>query len=120
MGSQVVYDSALFHTFSSGGIIALILYIGILLIMLWNCYQFFFYANTSPEFKLFFYLFILVIGSGFGAPVLTLNRSSIILWVFIGLTLQFLSLYVKEKRMSVPVKEERQMLTEQQMEIVAK
>ena len=97
LGSQQIYDSAFFHVFSSGGLIALIMYLGILFILLFSCYQFYFYSYNSPEFKLYLSLFLLTIVGGLGAPVLTINRSSIILWVFIGLVLQFLSICKKEK-----------------------
>jgi hypothetical protein len=97
LGSQETYDSAFFHLFSSGGFIALFLYITVLIVLLWSVYEFYVFARKSPEFKLFFCLFLLTVIGGLGAPVLTLNRSSVILWVFIGLTLQSLSVCVKEK-----------------------
>lgn len=98
LGSQQTYDSAFFHVFSSGGLIALIMYLGILFTLLFSCYQFYIYAFNSPELKLYLSLFLLTIVGGLGAPVLTINRSSIILWVFIGLAFQFLSIYKKEIR----------------------
>ena len=46
------------------------------------------YKNQS-ETQFFIGLSVLIWGVSFGAPVLTLNRVSLILWVFIGLLNQY-------------------------------
>ncbi|MGK7376402.1 hypothetical protein ACSFXN_01100 [Planococcus sp. 1R117A] len=97
LGSQNVYDSAFFHIFSSGGLTALGVYILLLIYFIWMSYKFYKYSLNSQEFKLFLALVLITIFGGLGAPVLTLNRSSVVLWVFLGLLLQFLSILMKEK-----------------------
>lgn len=97
LGSQQVLDSGFFHFFADGGLIGLVFYVIILLTFCCLCFQFVNHTRLSSETKFFFFLVVLIILSSFGAPVLTLNRSSAILWVFIGLLLNYLSLQMKGK-----------------------
>jgi len=99
LGSQRTYDSALFHFFSSGGLISLSMYIILLLIIARMVYETYRYTGFNAETKLFLGLFVLIIVGGLGAPILTLNRSSIVIWVFVGLLLQYLCV-IKTQRIN--------------------
>lgn len=56
-----------------------------------------FFGTIGSESKFFVLLTILITSSSFGAPTLTLNRVSTILWIFIGLLLQYLYFEGKQK-----------------------
>lgn len=113
LGSQQVYDSGFFHFFASGGIIALSAYILILLTFCWLLFEFFYYTGISSETILFLSLVAIIIMGSFGAPVLTLNRSSVILWALVGLLLRYLSLvktykFQEQKNNKIQIKTEIQ------------
>lgn len=100
-GKYQTVDSAFFSFFSMGGMIGLVLYILILLFFVITSLRFISHFQKSPESKLYLYVTLLIIGGSFGVPVLTINRASIVLLVFIGLLLQhFYSLNILEKNIS--------------------
>ncbi len=83
LGSQIVYDSAFFHMYSSGGIVALLLYVSILAILIFLSFKLMRRKHTKEEGLFLMNVTLLILLSSFGAPVLTLNRTAVILWVFI-------------------------------------
>lgn len=85
MGSQEIYDSAFYHFFSSGGLIALSIYILILLYLCYSSFSFFTIRSNGEESFFFLNITIIILISSFGSPVLTVNRASVICWVFICL-----------------------------------
>lgn len=97
LGSQQVLDSGFFHFFANGGLIGLGFYLLILLILCYSIIKISFYTKNSSETKFFIGITLLVIIASFGSPVLTLNRSSVILWLFIGLLLNYLSFRIQNK-----------------------
>ncbi|MGE7650478.1 hypothetical protein ACQKM1_22285 [Peribacillus frigoritolerans] len=97
LGSQQVLDSGFFHFFANGGLIGLGFYLLILLTLCYSIIKFYFYTKFSSETKFFIGITLLVIIASFGSPVFTLNRSSVILWLFIGLLLNYLSFVIQNK-----------------------
>ncbi|WP_239632965.1 hypothetical protein [Paenibacillus sp. H1-7] len=98
-GHLVTYDSGFFHFFGNGGIIALVMYVVILLFFVSMSLKFAKLFNNS-ESKMFSRLTMLIILGSFGVPVLTLNRISVVLWVMVGLLLQY---YWVQKKAVSPV-----------------
>ena len=87
--SELVLDNAYAEFFIQGGVIALVGYLIILLTI-------FIVSINSPiinkkESHLLFFIFLLIVGGGFGIPVLTANRFSTVCWVIIILLLHVLS-----------------------------
>lgn len=95
LGSQEVLDSGFFHFFATGGVIGLLFYIGILATLTYTSIKFILRTNISSESKLFLAIVLLVIIASFGAPVFTLNRSSVIVWVFISVLVNYLSVRIE-------------------------
>ncbi|MCF6095695.1 hypothetical protein L1766_01530 [Thermovorax subterraneus] len=91
MGSQRIYDSAFFHFFSSGGIIALLVYLLILIFLFLYGWKFFSVKNCREEAILLFDIILIIIFSSFGVPVLTINRVSVIIWVYICILFWYVS-----------------------------
>lgn len=87
-GNFSVFDSAFFYFFGSGGILALSIYIFILLTKAYISLKYIKVNRFGAESRIFMLITMLIIGSSIGAPVLTLNRVSTVIWVFIGLLLQ--------------------------------
>jgi hypothetical protein len=85
-------DNGYLEFFYQGGLVGLIFYMAILLVMVQHIFQV--YKRSPNECRLLAFLLIIVIGGGMGAPVLTINRSSIFLWVLIVLTVS-ISSYAK-------------------------
>jgi len=82
-------DNAYIEYFFYGGIVGLVFYIAILAVILWVAFR---GLKTNPKLgRLLMALWILIIGAGIGAPVLTINRSSIFLWVILVITFGVLS-----------------------------
>ena len=82
-------DSAYYEFFIYGGIVGLIFYIAILAVILWVAFR---GLRTDSELgRLLMALWILIIGAGIGAGVLTINRSSIFLLVILVITFGVLS-----------------------------
>ena len=88
-GKNPVYDSAFFYFFGNGGLIGLMFYLSILVILSSLSLKFFVANKGNSESKFFIFIFLLVVGASFGTPILTLNRVSVVLWVFIGLLVQY-------------------------------
>ena len=89
---QTTLDNAYYEFFLQGGLVGLILYILILSsigLTVLNNYR------KHSEGKFLLILFVLILGAGIGAPVLTLNRVSTICCVFIMLTYFIFYLYKK-------------------------
>ncbi len=87
-GEQAL-DNALIEYFLYGGIVGLAFYIAILAVILWVAFR---GLKTDPVHgKLLMSLWILINGAGIGAPVLTINRSSIFLWIILVITFGVLS-----------------------------
>ena len=82
-------DNAYIEFFLSGGIVGLIFYIAILIVIIRVAVH---GLKTDPPLGWFLIaLWVLIIGAGIGAPVITLNRASIFLWVIIVITFGVLS-----------------------------
>jgi len=104
LGSQKIYDSAFFHFFSAGGSIGLVFYFLLLLFFIWKLFDFYQHAGLSSEFKLLLGVVLVIFVGSFGAPVLTINRSSVLIWVLVCLSLLYFQ-HVKAEK--VPVSERR-------------
>jgi hypothetical protein len=82
-------DNAYIEYFFYGGIVGLVFYIAMLAVIVWVAFR---GLRTDPKLgRLLMALWILIIGAGIGAPVLTINRSSIFLWVILVITFGVLS-----------------------------
>ena len=82
-------DNAYLEFFIYGGIVGLVFYIAILTVILWVAFR---GLRTDPNLgRLLMFLWILIIGAGIGAPVLTINRASIFLWVILVIAFGVLS-----------------------------
>ncbi len=86
-GVNFALDNAYLEFFYQGGLIALTIYLGILIILGLSFFRKL--ASGLIEAKMALLLVALVLFAGFGAPVLTINRSSILVWVVL-MTLMFL------------------------------
>lgn len=76
-------DSAYVQFFYQGGLVALSLYAVMLGALTVHAYR---HRRAAPdESRLLMVLMILVVGAGLGAPALTLNRASVVLWALIVL-----------------------------------
>jgi len=91
MGSQKIYDSAFFHFFSSGGLIALSMYILVIFYLIVISLNFFIYNYIREEAVYFFNIVAIIILASFGSPILTINRASVIIWVFVALLLLYIN-----------------------------
>ncbi|MCF1613602.1 hypothetical protein LQF59_00815 [Tetragenococcus koreensis] len=82
-GFSDVYDSLYFYFFSIGGIIGL----AFLLILLLTFYKQISsqYKKKGSEYIVFLLLFCLIVAGGVGAPILTLNRVNILVWIMIAI-----------------------------------
>lgn len=98
-----VKDSEFFHFFGSGGLIGLCMYCLFLLMFIWYFVHYRKHIGPTKEMVFFGFLVILIVIGSFGAPIFTLNRSSVVLWTFIGLLLQYYSLSQKEEKSTIPV-----------------
>jgi 4-amino-4-deoxy-L-arabinose transferase-like glycosyltransferase len=78
-------DNGYLEFFYQGGFVALFIYVVILFILSSHAVRF--YNLARNECRLLFILIFLIIGAGFGAPVFTINRSSIFLWALIVLSI---------------------------------
>jgi len=77
-------DNGYIEFFYQGGFVGLLFYAMILYYLFRHIFKNF---NNSPdECRLLAFLMILVLGAGLGAPVLTINRSSILIWILIVLS----------------------------------
>lgn len=86
IGSFSIVDNAYFEIFAQGGTIALIIYMSILLLLLWFSIRG--ALRKNEECRLLFFITILLLGAGMGAPVLTINRFSPIFWTLLPLLLE--------------------------------
>jgi hypothetical protein len=87
MGSQVIYDSAFFHFFSSGGIFALCMYILLIIYFLVTSIQSLLRKYSKDESFFYFNIVLIILFGSFGSPILTVNRASVIVWVFVSILL---------------------------------
>ena len=82
-------DNAYIEFFIYGGIVGLTFYIAILAVILRVAFR---GLRTDPQLgMLLMALWILIIGVGIGVPVLTINRSSVLLWIILVITFGILS-----------------------------
>lgn len=88
-GQNPVYDSGFFYFFANGGSIGLALYITILSLLSLVGLRISVNYKKQSETKFFNLILILLLGANFGTPVLTLNRVSIVIWVFVCLLIQY-------------------------------
>jgi hypothetical protein len=88
-GAYEIYDSAYFNIFANGGLIGMVLYVLVLLMLVTLCVLYVSNQGFTPETKLFLGIVIMVTFAGFGAPVFTLNRVSILVWVTLGMLIQY-------------------------------
>ncbi len=98
-GVNFALDNAYLEFFYQGGLIALTIYLGILTILGLSFFRRL--ASGLIEAKMALLLVALVIFAGFGAPVLTINRSSILVWVVL-ITLMFLLWSAKPSKTMTP------------------
>ena len=90
-------DNAYIEFFYYGGSVALLLNILMLLVVF---YVAFLALQNAPKLgKFLFVLWVFIIGAGMGAPILTLNRSSIYLWVILVIAFGLVS---KRKQRKCP------------------
>lgn len=83
-GALHLMDNAFLEFFGQGGLVALVGYVLILASL--GATALGYLTRRSEEGRLLVALFILVLGGGLGAPVLTLNRFSTMYWVVLLLT----------------------------------
>ncbi|AQQ54202.1 hypothetical protein [Planococcus lenghuensis] len=88
-GQTPVYDSGYFQFFAVGGSIGFTLFILLLLYLSILSAIFIKQNRFQEESKFFLLINLLIIGSSIGSPTLTLNRVSLVMWIFIVLLLQF-------------------------------
>jgi hypothetical protein len=98
-GVTPVYDSAFFQFFATTGIIGLVLAVAVLFLLVFMSFKFLKQNKNKAESKLFFLITMLIIGSSLGSPVFTLNRVSIVLWVFLGLLHQYYTIEKSELKL---------------------
>jgi hypothetical protein len=92
-GSISCLDNGYLEFFFQGGAVALLAYFALLaMFFLWGLKSF---LRGYEEGRLLLAILVLVVGAGFGASVITLNRFSTILWVFN--TFLFLMLQMRRK-----------------------
>jgi hypothetical protein len=82
-GTSEILDNAYLEFFTQGGIVGLAWYLLILGIMGWSGIQGIM-KNTKYG-LIMLLLWLMIVAAGFGAPILTMNRSSILLLVFVCL-----------------------------------
>ena len=87
-GVTFALDNAYLEFFYQGGLVAMMLYIAVLTILGVSFFRGL--SSGNMEARLAFLLIIIVIFAGLGAPVLTINRASILMWVFL-ITLLFIN-----------------------------
>lgn len=81
LGSFTPLDSGYIEFLYQGGALTLVLYVGVLIVLLVNALR---SASAGiAEGRLQLLLWVLIVGGNFGAPVLTVNRASTILWVLL-------------------------------------
>ncbi len=88
-GHFPVLDNGYLAFFYQGGFIGLILYLSMLSIIFLSGVKYSLMKKKAGF--LLLYLSILIIGADFGAPVLTINRSSILMWILVVLCFSILS-----------------------------
>lgn len=84
-GAFTPLDNAYVQFFHQGGLVALLLYAGMLAAIGWHALRHRKVARDESRFLAV--LLVLVLGAGIGAPALTLNRSSVVVWALIVLTI---------------------------------
>lgn len=84
-GTAEILDNGYLEFFWQGGLVGLILYILIIATIAWAGIRGF--VENEEHGFLVIILCTMMIGAGFGGPVLTLNRSSILVWVFMSLAI---------------------------------
>lgn len=89
MRNMGALDNGYIEFFYYGGIVALVMYILILWLILARAIEGIKYNPTFGRFLLA--IWTLIIGGNIGAPVLTLNRASIFLWITVVLSIGILS-----------------------------
>jgi hypothetical protein len=77
----IAADNAYIEFFYQGGLVALGLYIGVVVVI--GAVSLQAVRQKNAEGKILVLILILIIGAGIGSPVLTLNRASIFIWVLI-------------------------------------
>lgn len=87
LGQNDVADSQWFQVFGISGIIGFLIFIVLTFILLWKALEYRFIKESFGESQLFGSLVILCVIASIGAPVYTLNRSSIVLWSLFGILL---------------------------------
>lgn len=85
LGQVQTVDSQYFQFYAHGGIYALISFSLFLILLLYLTMK---YKSTSSESSFFKSLIFLIIVGGLGIPVLTVNRSSLLLWIMLCLVLR--------------------------------
>jgi len=83
--AQSLLDNAFLEFFMQGGLPALLGYV--LLVLSLGVIGMQQWRRGTPEGRLLLAIFVLISGGGVGAPVLTLNRASTVLWVLLSLIL---------------------------------
>lgn len=84
-GIDTALDNGYLEFFYQGGMIALSLYIVLLSAVFLQAIAL--YRKDPSKGRFLIVLWILVVGAGIGAPTLTLNRSSILIWVLLILAI---------------------------------
>jgi hypothetical protein len=84
-GTAEILDNGYLEFFWQGGLVGLVLYILIIATIAWAGIRG--VVENEEHGFLVIILCTMVIGAGFGGPALTLNRSSILVWVFMSLAI---------------------------------
>jgi hypothetical protein len=95
-GRTSCFDNAYLEFFYQGGIIALLGYL--ILLGIYFLFSLFNFLKGHEEGRLLLAFFILLMGASFGAPVITINRSSAVFWVFTVFLFTMLDTHKKIKQ----------------------
>jgi hypothetical protein len=95
-GRTSCFDNAYLEFFYQGGIIAMLGYL--ILLGIYFLFSLFSFLKGHEEGRLLLAFFILLMGASFGAPVITINRSSAVFWVFTVFLFTMLDMHKKIKQ----------------------
>lgn len=95
-GTAVVFDNAYLEFFWQAGVMGLIIYLAIIGTILWA--GILGVSRNEPIGFMIVLFCAMIVGIGFGGPVLTVNRSSILLWVVISIGIAMVSCSEMERR----------------------
>jgi hypothetical protein len=83
VASYTVFDSAYLEYLVQGGYVALLFYLSIIATLIWQSAT----SRLKANRVFFFIISVFVIGAGFGAPIITMNRFTVVFWIIVVLVL---------------------------------